>query len=178
MPGEDKRIIGIDPGARGAVAVITRGKVVDIADMPITEVKGKARVDASRLSQLLAVMNGDHAFLERVGAMPGQGVSSMFAFGQALGIVQGVLGALCIPLTWTPPVQWKAALRVPAAKDGARRRASELLPAAAHYWPRVKDDGRAEAALIALYGSQSMGLVKAAPPFSEPVRAEGSAIDW
>lgn len=92
--------------------------------------------------------------MERVGAMPGNGVSSMFAFGMAAGIVQGVLGALMIPMTLITPAQWKVALRVPADKGGARARASQLIPKGAHRWPLAKHDGRAEAALIGLYGSQ------------------------
>lgn len=134
------------------------GKLLAVWDMPTYQDKGKARVDGARLGAIMREAGAEHAFLERVGAMPGQGVSSMFAFGRALGIVEGVLGALCLPFTWLAPAQWKMALRVPADKGAARARASQLLPAGATHWPLVKHDGRAEAALIGLYGARVMGL--------------------
>lgn len=150
--------IGIDPGAKGAIALFHGDAFADVGDMPTVIVKGKARVDAAQLGEIIRAVRPHHAFMERVGAMPGQGVSSMFAFGMAAGIVMGALGALQIPLTLVTPAQWKVALRVPADKGGARARASQLLPAAAHHWPLVKHDGRAEAALIALYGLRSSML--------------------
>jgi crossover junction endodeoxyribonuclease RuvC len=93
--------------------------------------------------------------------MPGQGVASMFAFGKAFGITIGVVSTLGIPSTLVSPVTWKKAMKVPG-KDAARARASQIMPAAAHHWPRVKDDGRAEAALLATYGLRSLGLAVAA----------------
>ena len=88
--------------------------------------------------------------------MPGQGVSGVFAFGKAYGIAVGVLAAMGTPLSFISPVVWKRALQVPAAKDGARARASQLMPAAVHHWPLVKHHGHAEAALIALYGLRQL----------------------
>ncbi|MGE5548417.1 MAG: hypothetical protein ACM33T_16045 [Solirubrobacterales bacterium] len=98
-----------------------------------------------------------HAFVEAVGAMPGQGVSSVFAFGKVFGLVLGILAANFIPHTLVPPQRWKRTLGVPADKDGARARASQLLPAHAGLWCRAKDDGRAEAALLAYFGAMGAG---------------------
>jgi crossover junction endodeoxyribonuclease RuvC len=89
----------------------------------------------------------------RLKAIPRQSAYATGIFFQVYGQLLGILTALAIPYTVVPPVVWKRALMVPAGKSAARARASQLLPAAAGYWARVKDDGRAEAALIALYGS-------------------------
>lgn len=148
------KIIGIDPGAKGAIARFVNGKLDAIRDMPTVEHKGKQRVDGAAVGAIVRELAPDHAYMERVGAMPGQGVVSMFSFGKAAGIVEGALGALLVPLTLITPAQWKVAMRVPADKGGARARASQLIPAGASYWPLVKHDGRAEAAMIALYGSR------------------------
>jgi len=116
--------------------------------------KAKREPDMIELARLVDAAGPiDHAFIEAVGAMPGQGVSSVFAFGKVFGLLLGILAANFIPHTLVPPVRWKRALGVPADKDGARARASQLLPTHAGLWTRAKDDGRAEAALIALYGA-------------------------
>ena len=78
----------------------------------------------------------------------------MFKFGYVCGGLRGLVASHFIPVTYLTPKKWKGALGVPKAKDGARARASELLPGYSHLWQRVKDDGRAEAALIALYGAR------------------------
>ena len=114
--------------------------------------KTKRELDMHGLVAILRNWVISHAFVEQVASMPGQGVSSVFAFGQAYGAMLGVLAATGIPFTKVPPARWKRTLGVPAAKDGARARASELLPESAPLWRLVKHDGRAEAALIGLYG--------------------------
>ena len=152
-------IAGIDPGLSGAVALFgaVAGAVIDVADMPVLTLmrgsKAKREVDGHLLADLLAGAGIAHAYVENVGAMPGQGVSGVFAFGKAFGTVLGVLAALGVPMTLVAPASWKRALHVPAAKDGARARASQLMPTAAQHWRLVKHDGRAEAALIAYYGA-------------------------
>jgi crossover junction endodeoxyribonuclease RuvC len=152
-------VLGIDPGLSGAVAIMAQIGM-EIHDMPTLALtrggKNKREIDAALLADLIERGKPDHAFVEQVWAMPGQGVSGMFAFGKAYGIVIGILAALQIPVTFVPAQTWKKALRVPAAKDGARARASELLPTAAHYWTRVRDSGRAESALLSLYGANSL----------------------
>jgi crossover junction endodeoxyribonuclease RuvC len=160
-------LAGIDPGLSGAVAFLdaASGAVIDIVDMPVLALsragKNKREVDAHALARLIGAHRPGHTFIELVGAMPGQGVSSVFAFGKSFGIALGVIAALDVPYTLVAPVTWKRALGVPAAKDGARARASQLMPGAVHHWPLVKHDGRAEAALIAYYGLRSLQQVAA-----------------
>jgi crossover junction endodeoxyribonuclease RuvC len=158
-------IAGIDPGLSGAVALLDAetGAVVDLWDMPTLTLsrggKAKRELDPHSLAGALGRDRIGHAFVENVGAMPGQGVSSVFSFGKSFGITIGVLATLGIPMTFVAPVAWKRTLGVPAAKDGARARASQLMPAAASHWPLVKHDGRAEAALIAHYGLRSLSNI-------------------
>jgi crossover junction endodeoxyribonuclease RuvC len=164
-------VCGIDPGLSGGVAFLdtAAGAVLDVADMPTLALtrggKNKREVDMHALARLIAERRPGHAFVEQVGAMPGQGVSSVFAFGKSFGIAMGVLAATGIPMTFVAPIAWKRALRVPAAKDGARARASQLLPAAAHLWPLVKHDGRAEAALIGIYGLRMLHTIAGDQPW-------------
>ena len=150
-------IIGVDPGFKGAIAYYTP-KSLHIADMPILTLerggKTKNEIDAHALNKLFLPYKTASVFVEAVNSMPGQGVSSVFAFGKGYGIILGILAANSISYTLVPPQRWKKALNVPAAKDGSRARASQLLPAYSDLWKRVKDDGRSEAALIALYGSK------------------------
>lgn len=152
-------IIGIDPGAGGAVAIIERdGTLVQVFDMPAVEVvvggKAKRRVSPEMLAAELRLYNvsGTVAIIEQVGAMPGQGVSSMFAFGEAFGLAKGVLAGMSIPVQSVTPGKWKKALNLNAGKDGARAKAAALWPEMAGEFRRVKDDGKAEAALIAHWG--------------------------
>jgi crossover junction endodeoxyribonuclease RuvC len=145
---------GIDPGFTGALAFLNpaTGKIVDVMDVPVIETKtGKRRVDVWTLAKRVDVMAEyvEAAALEAPGAMPGQGVSSMFRFGETCGIIEGVLVANFIKLHRVAPAKWKRDLNVPAGKDEARALASRLWPDSAGLWARKKDDGRAEAALLA-----------------------------
>ena len=150
-------IIGIDPGAAGAVAILENGRLTQVFDMPVVEMtvggKAKRRVAPELLASELRLYNlaDTVAVVEQVGAMPGQGVTSMFAFGQAYGLVLGVLAGLWIPTTTVTPASWKKALKLNTGKDGARAKAAQLWPAQADQFKRVKDDGRAEAALLAYW---------------------------
>lgn len=157
-------VVGIDPGLPGAICLLDTEGTIGINDMPTHALmrggKNKREIDAHRLAVLLSGRIG-HAFIEQVGAMPGQGVSGVFSLGKTFGIIIGVLATHGVPMTFVSPVKWKKALQVPASKDGARARASQLLPQAASQWPLVKHDGRAEAALIALYGIRSFDGIAA-----------------
>jgi crossover junction endodeoxyribonuclease RuvC len=150
--------IGIDPGLGGAIAVILPDGSMRVHDMPtfMLERNGKKKreIDCVKLAAIIRDVDDCSAvvWLEQVGSMPGQGVSSVFAFGQAFGIVKGIVAALGQPLELVTPQVWKKALRVPKDKDGARARASQIMPGMASNWPLAKHDGRAEAALIAYYG--------------------------
>ena len=152
-------IIGVDPGAAGAIAIIeSTGKLVHVFDMPSVEVivggKAKRRVSPEMLAAELRLYadQGAVAYVEQVGAMPGQGVSSMFAFGQAFGIVLGVMAGLAIPTQTVTPGKWKKDMKLNGGKDAARAKSAQVWPAHAGEFKRVKDDGKAEAGLIALWG--------------------------
>lgn len=162
-------IVGIDPGFGGAIARFDTSAPdysLEVWDMPVHVLRrgGKVKrdVDPYALVAILRDQKVDHCFIELVNAMPGQGVSSVFAFGKAYGMAICAVACVGIPLTLVPPKTWKKALTVPAAKDGARARASQLLPGGADRWQLVKHDGRAEAALIALYGARSLNETRAA----------------
>jgi crossover junction endodeoxyribonuclease RuvC len=152
-------VIGVDPGAAGAIAILEEGgKLVHVFEMPSVEVmsggKAKKRVSPEMLAAELRLYadQGAVAYVEQVGAMPGQGVSSMFAFGQAFGIVLGVMAGLAIPTQTVTPAKWKKDMKLNGGKDAARAKAAQVWPAHAGEFKRVKDDGKAEAGLIALWG--------------------------
>lgn len=152
-------ILGIDPGASGGLAFfnIERG-LLDVFDMPIVEVKrgnrNKKEVSPQMLQAIIGARRVHAAYLEKVGAMPGQGVSSMFQFGRSVGMIEGVLATLLIPTSYVTPQKWQKEVGARGGKDASRARAAELFPAYAANFQRKKDDGRADAALIAFYGAQ------------------------
>lgn len=155
------KIIGVDPGATGAIAILDLdSRDLVVIDMPTTKVKRGPRtvnqVDAVRLANLLRphIEDGDHAIIEKVHSMPGQGVASTFSFGRAAGILEGVLAALGVPFSLVPPATWAKKMRLFGGKDGSRSRATELFPEQAHLFARKKDDGRADAVLIACYAAE------------------------
>ena len=151
--------IGIDPGLNGAIAFLDTEKGhLSIVDMPTLEVKrnNKAKREVSPLGLaqiIMACSNPVGAVLERVGAMPGQGVTSVFSFGRSVGVVEGVLAAYHIPITITHPQAWQKAAGVRGGKDGSRQRAMELFPNYAGLFSLKKHDGRADAAIMAWYAA-------------------------
>jgi len=156
--------VGIDPGLSGAVS-FRSGDDMSVEPMPtlkISKGKGARRIlDLNALARLIdsGTKNASrvHVFIERVASMPKQGVASMFAFGETYGAIKGIIAAHFLPVTLVTPVTWKSKLKVSSNKDDARYRASQLMPRHAHLWPRHKDDGLAEAALIAFYGQNYGG---------------------
>lgn len=152
-------VVGIDPGLSGAIARYDSvANTLEVHDMPtfMLERNGKKKRDVDLPSAARIIDNatkeaGTRICIEQVSSMPGQGVSSVFAFGKAYGIVLGICAATFCPLETVTPAVWKRGLSVPSMKDGARARASALLPMHAHLWTRVKDDGRAEASLLAYW---------------------------
>lgn len=150
-------ILGVDPGLQGALAFFAvEAGTFDVHDMPVAKTARGSKIDLVALAHMIdekSMLGGiEHAYLEYVSASPQMGVSSSFNFGRGYGGVEGVLAAHFVPTTYITPAQWKKAMRCPKDKEGARLRASQLLPAWSHLWTRKKDDGRAEAAMIALYG--------------------------
>jgi crossover junction endodeoxyribonuclease RuvC len=151
-------IVAIDPGASGALAFFNPDTgMLDIEDMPTLEVKRgnkmKREISPPMLAGIIASRKPDRAIIELVGARPGQGVSSMFAFGKAYGLCIGICSSLQIPVEYVTPQKWKKAVGAREGKDGNRMRAAECFPAYAHLFRRVKDDGRADAALIAFWAA-------------------------
>jgi len=148
------KIAGIDPGLSGAVCIFDVDKgILTILDMPTVEVKSgktmKRRLSEPMLAELLRPHEIDHVALEQVGAMPKQGVASTFNFGQTYGAIRGVLAGLRIPVTMVAPAKWTRDMKVTGGKDANRQRAAQLFPAYAASFSRAKDDGRADAALLA-----------------------------
>ena len=154
-------ILGIDPGLTGAFAFLnTEDMTITLEDMPIVEVlrngSRKNEVLPAGVANAVAGKGIKHAFLERVGAMPGQGVTSVFSFGRSTGILEGVLAAYEIPTTIITPQSWQKAAAVRDGKDAGRLRAAQLFPASSTCFQRKKDSGRADAALIAWTGHQQL----------------------
>ncbi len=160
------KVLGIDVGASGAIAVLDAetGYLIEVHDMPALRDGPKARpaVNAPLLADLVHRAQAGHAFVELVNARPGEGVSGAFAFGRSRGAVEGVLGAAGVPITHIAPVTWKRAVGIPAckegAKDAARSQAVRRWPSKAGLFARKKDDGRAEAALIAVAGVAKLNV--------------------
>lgn len=151
------RVLGVDPGLGGALGLVESSLDVVLArDMPVAKSgTGQRReVVPALLADFVREWRPDVAFVEKVHAMPAQGVSSVFTFGQGYGVVRGVLAALDVPVHLITPGLWKARLSLTADKAGARAMAMRLFPRDAALFSRVRDDGRAEAVLIAYFGSQ------------------------
>lgn len=146
--------IGIDPGLSGAIAILDEeGALLELADLPVIRDKSLAWIDGSALQGLLLdAMDGrrTQAIVERVSAMPGQGVSSMFTFGVAYGSLLSVLQALQIPVELVTPVTWKKAAGLGKDKKAALHKARLLFPTAD--LRLEKHHGRAEALLLARHG--------------------------
>lgn len=153
-------VIGIDPGLTGAVALLAGDQAVRVWDMPtVTEGRGQA-VCPALLADILAEARDlagarPEVILERVAARPGQGVVSMFSFGRAAGIAEGVVGALGLPLKRVTPDTWKRRARLLGKpKDASRALAIDLFPEIAGQLARKRDCGRADALLLAYYGAE------------------------
>lgn len=153
-------VIGIDPGMTGGIAALdTESGDIDIIDMPVLpNTKGKLVLDYHGLHKLLTLTHDSKitAYIEQVGSMPGQGVSSTFRFGEGYGALQMAVVAQGFPLIFITPAKWKAYFGLNRDKGLSRSLASRRFPAAADRFTLVKHDGRAEAALIALYGAEQL----------------------
>ncbi len=150
------RVIGIDCGLSGAIALLENGKLVSVHDMPTLTIesnkKAKRQVSAPMLAAIIGQIKPDHAYVEKPASRPGQSVVAMFGFGRSLGVVEGVLAALQVPCTYVAPATWTKAMGKAQGKDASRHRAMELFPEHQQLFKRVMDDGRAESCLIATWG--------------------------
>ena len=150
------KILAIDPGAKGALAFFDmEAGILDVVDTPAVQVKRgqklKLEISPYMAAALISIRKPTVAVMEKTGAMPGQGVSSMYQFGRSVGMIEGILAALQIPVTYVSPQVWQKDVGSRDGKDGNRARAAELFPAYAAEFSRKKDDGRADAALMAFW---------------------------
>jgi crossover junction endodeoxyribonuclease RuvC len=147
-------LIGIDPGISGAIVILGASMTpIEWMRMPSLKVGKASRVDCAALARFLQEYDNGLAYVEHVGAMPGQGVASMFTFGHAAGAVEGVLAALMIPVTLVPPQTWKRrAGLIGKDKDAARSRAIQLWPRWDALGKKGEGQALADAALIARFG--------------------------
>jgi len=157
-------IASIDPGVSGAIAWLAdNGELCSVEDLPMNEVKvGKTmrkRLAGAALARMLIDNRPVHVFLEEVATRPGEGAVGAFSFGRGFGTIEGILAALAIPYTLVRPDVWKRGMQMPAKGDKgvSRTRAMQCFPSHATRFARVKDDGRAEAALIGSWGIGIMG---------------------
>ena len=158
-------ILGVDPGLSGAICFYNpRKNILEyVENFPLRPVKGsktnKKEIDLYNLQKIVAEFAPRTIFavIEKVNAMPGQGVTSMFRFGQSYGQAQAMVSAFQIPTTLSPPAVWKPMLGLSRDKDESRALASKLFPASKDAFAKKKDDGKAEAALLAYYGVRTLG---------------------
>jgi len=148
------RVLGIDVGLHGALALLIDGRLDAVADMPFIKTRVRGEISEGHLAQLVRSMSPDVAWIERVSAMPKQGIASAFNFGTSYGIPRGVCAALGVPIFLVSPAEWKREFRLRADKQQSRVMASRMWPDMAVHFSRIRDDGRAEAALIAAFGGR------------------------
>lgn len=147
----DRIVLGIDPGASGALAFYwpeAPGLVV-IEDMPVVN----GQVSGALLADMIRRYEPTEAMVELTASRPGQGVSSTFKFGFSTGIIHGTLGALNIPFSLVTPAKWKRRMGLSSEKEAARAMAVRTFPAIAPKFYRTKDHNRAEACLLAYYAA-------------------------
>lgn len=150
-------IVGIDPGLSGAIAFLHDGQLLNVEDLPTVDVAHKAGFRKELSPALLhdRLIDTDIkiglAVVEHVTSSPGMGVTSSFRFGQTFGCIMAVLACAGVKTQLVRPAEWKRALGLSKDKTVSREMAIRLWPDQSHYFARAKDDGRAEASLIAEY---------------------------
>ena len=151
-------IIGIDPGLSGSICFFEDGKILDVVEMPtMTEgKKNKRQVNGAQIYNEISkrtnkTKNHDvKVIIEQVSAMPGQGVTSMFNFGQSFGILKGICSAMQLPMYFVRPAKWKKYFNlINSEKDASRTRAIEIFPYFSSELSKKKDINKADAILIA-----------------------------
>ena len=153
-------IIGIDPGISGSICFFDNGKILDVIEMPtMTDgKKNKRQVNGSQIyNEILKRVNDQEkkdvkVVIEQVSAMPGQGVTSMFNFGQSFGILKGICSAMQLPMYFVRPAKWKKYFNlIKSEKDASRTRAIEIFPYFSSHLSKKKDSNKADAILIASF---------------------------
>jgi len=151
-------VFGIYPGVSGAISVFENKKIVTFFDMPtmIEGKKNKRQVNAAQLAHEIKSRITDRettsVIIEQVSAMPGQGVTSMFNFGQSFGVIKGICSALGISIYFIRPVKWKKHFNlIGSEKDASRTKVIEMFPDLSHQLNKKKDSNKSDAILIGKY---------------------------
>ena len=153
-------IIGIDPGISGSICFFEEGRIIDIIEMPTMAEgkKNKRQVNGSQIYNEISkrVKNFDkqnvRVIIEQVSAMPGQGVTSMFNFGQSYGILKGICSAMQLPMYFVRPAKWKKYFNLlNSEKDASRTKAIEIFPYFSSQLSKKKDSNKADAILISSF---------------------------
>ena len=153
-------IIGIDPGVSGSICFLKDGKILDVIEMPVMNEgkKNKKQVNGAQIyNEITKKINNNHetsirVVIEHVTAMPGQGVTSMFNFGQSFGVLKGVCSAMRLPMFFVRPAKWKRYYNlINSEKDASRTRAIEIFPDFSSHLSKKKDSNKADAILIASF---------------------------
>ena len=151
-------IFGIDPGVSGAISVLENKKVIEVFDMPtmIDGKKSKRQVNGAQVTNIIKEKLDENkeiiVVVEQVNAMPGQGVTSMFNFGQSFGVIKGISSALSLPIYFVRPVKWKKHFNlIKTNKDASRTKVIQIYPEISSKLSRKKDSNKADAILIARY---------------------------
>ena len=156
------KIIGIDPGLNGAIVIMENNKVLSVFDMPVMSEgkKNKRQLNSAQLTRIIkenTLTNDDiNVVVEQVNAMPGQGVTSMFNFGQTFGAIKGVCAALNLPIFFVRPSKWKKHFElINSSKDSSRTKAIEMYPKLSNQLAKKKDVNKSDAILIARFYSET-----------------------
>tara|TARA_Y100001958_G_scaffold152188_1_gene138063 strand:- start:471 stop:962 length:492 start_codon:yes stop_codon:yes gene_type:complete len=156
------KIIGIDPGLSGAIAILENNKVLNLFDMPVMSEgkKNKKQLNSSHLVNIIKEninQNEEIAVVvEQVNAMPGQGVTSMFNFGQTFGAIKGLCAALELPIYYVRPSKWKKHFElINSSKDASRTKVIEMYPKLSNQLTKKKDVNKSDAILIARFFSET-----------------------
>jgi crossover junction endodeoxyribonuclease RuvC len=153
-------VIGIDPGISGSICFFQDGKIIDVVEMPtMTDgKKNKKQVNGSQIfneisERIKKIDKKDiRVIIEQVSAMPGQGVTSMFNFGQSFGILKGICSAMQLSMYFVRPAKWKKYFSlINSEKDASRTKAIEIFPYFSSNLSRKKDSNKADAILIASF---------------------------
>ena len=160
-------IIGIDPGISGSICFFEDGRILEVVEMPtmIEGKKNKRQVNGSQIyNEILKKINNTkkdnvRVVIEQVSAMPGQGVTSMFNFGQSFGILKGICSAMQLPIYFVRPAKWKKYFGlINSEKDASRTRAIEMFPYFSSQLSKKKDSNKADAILIASFYHETYKL--------------------
>ncbi len=156
------KIIGIDPGLSGAIAILENNKVLNIFEIPVMSEgkKNKRQLNSAQLVRLLKENISENEevsiVVEQVNAMPGQGVTSMFNFGQTFGAIKGICAAIGLPIFFVRPAKWKKYFDlINSSKDASRTKAIEMYPKLSNQLSKKKDVNKSDAILIARFFSET-----------------------